>query len=128
MTGFGAPRGVFWLLLVLFVLAACDGTTPDTGEVETGEAGTGNLEAVAAGRVIAERNCAGCHAIGPTGASPNPASPPLRLVLQDFDIEALATDFREHIKIGGEQMPEFDFGPKGTDALMAYLLTIEVVE
>jgi len=77
------------------------------------------------GRQIAERNCAVCHAIGAAGDSPNPSAPPLRTVLVDFDIEALATDFREHIALGNEEMPEFDFGPLGTDALMAYLLSIE---
>ncbi|MEO0881413.1 MAG: cytochrome c [Pseudomonadota bacterium] len=83
---------------------------------------------VAQGRGIAERNCVSCHAIGPSGESPLPDAPPLRTVLGDFDIEALATDFREHISIGNDVMPEFDFGPLGTDALMAYLLTIEQIE
>lgn len=105
-------------VIVLAVLVA--GCQPDPSD----EVASGLIED---GRQIAERNCAVCHAIGPAGESPNPDAPPLRTVLADFDIEALAIDFREHIALGNDVMPEFDFGPLGTDALMAYLLSLEVI-
>lgn len=105
-------------LIVALALAGCSKEPANTQQLELAEAG----------RVIAEQNCAGCHSIASTGASPNTAAPPLRIALQDFDIEALAIDFREHIEIGSNEMPEFDFGTKGTDALMAYLLTLETTQ
>lgn len=119
------------MMACLFVACGEPASSPSTEQTPAAEPITDIVEATDLaedGRLIAERNCARCHAIGATGESPNPASPPFREVLKDFDIEVLATDFREHIALGGEEMPEFDFGPKGTDALMAYLLTIEVVE
>ena len=106
-------------LLAAVVIAACQ-PADTSAELEAADP-----DLIEDGRQIAERNCAVCHAIGKDGDSPNGDAPPLRTVLADFDIEALATDFREHIALGNEVMPEFDFGPLGTDALMAYLLTIE---
>lgn len=109
------------IIAAVLLLAGC-GASPQQDNIEGGE----NL--VETGRDIAERNCASCHAIGLADASPMPGAPPLRAVLADFDIEALATDFREHVEIGTDIMPEFDFSPLETDALMAYLLTIETVD
>lgn len=114
------------LLLVLPGLAACQrsGSEPPPPV----EAPIEDIDLAETGREIAESQCAPCHAIERTGDSPNPDAPPLRTVLADFDIEALATDFREHIQLGNEAMPEFDFDPIATDALMAYLLTIEDID
>ena len=100
---------------------------PVADAAEENESTLVSADLVDQGRGIAERNCAVCHAIEATGESPRVEAPPLRSVLADFDIEALAIDFREHIGLGNEIMPEFDFGPLGTDALMAYLLSIEEI-
>ncbi|MEL7480809.1 MAG: cytochrome c [Pseudomonadota bacterium] len=105
-------------------LIACQ-PAPDGSPVDATAVADADL--IETGRQIAERNCAVCHAIGPTGTSPRPEAPPLRTALADYDIEAIATDFREHVQLGGEIMPQFDFDPIATDALMAYLLTIEEV-
>jgi len=109
------------VLVTCALLGACGGAE----EAPVSEEFDGSL--IETGRDIAERNCAVCHAIGETGESPREGVPPLRTVLADFDIEALATDFREHVQIGNDIMPEFDFSPLHTDALMAYLLTIETL-
>ena len=112
------------------LLSACNnGQAPTPDEADA--AGTPDVfesSLIESGREIAERNCAGCHSIEREGESPLLAAPPLRTALANFDIEALAIDFREHISLGNGVMPEFDFSPLHTDALMAYLLSIEVVE
>lgn len=76
------------------------------------------------GRGIAETHCAACHAIGSDDLSPRTDAPPLRTVLETYDPEALATDFRERLRVGHADMPDYDFGPIGTDGLLAYIQSI----
>lgn len=83
---------------------------------------------VADGFAIVEENCTTCHAIGASGESPRYDAPPLRTVLKDRDREALSDDFREGIHVGADDMPDFDFGPLGTDAVIAYLASIQIEE
>lgn len=85
----------------------------------------GNVEK---GRVLAQENCSGCHAVGPTGASPYAASPPFRTLHQKYDVEGLAEAFAEGILVGhkGEtQMPEFVMTTEQIDDLIAYLKSLE---
>ncbi len=76
------------------------------------------------GRNVAETYCAGCHGLGaepPVRAD----APPLRHVLSRFPPAQLAENFRSGIHVGHDDMPDFEFNPAGTDALMAYLLSIQ---
>lgn len=77
------------------------------------------------GRAIVEMQCATCHAIGVEDDSPRSDTPPLRTVLADYDPDALADDFREGIHVGHPDMPDFNLGPKGTDSVLAYLVSIQ---
>lgn len=115
------------LFLLPAILAGCSWlaqheqpamTTHNEAEVQAG--------LVADGLAIVEENCTTCHAIGATGESPRYDAPPLRTVLKDRDREALSDDFREGIHVGADDMPDFDFGPLGTDAVIAYLTSIQV--
>jgi len=112
------------------LLVSCSADSGETPPVAQPDASTDVFETslIENGRAIAERNCAVCHSIERQGESSLAEAPPLRTALVDFDIEALATDFREHVKVGNDVMPEFDFSPLHTDALMAYLLSIEDVQ
>ena len=76
------------------------------------------------GQIIAQNQCSGCHAIGAEDVSPREDAPPLRTVLAEYDPDALADDFREGIHVGHPDMPDFDFGTRGVDSVLAYLLTI----
>ncbi|HAH10516.1 MAG TPA: hypothetical protein DCL48_10480, partial [Alphaproteobacteria bacterium] len=80
---------------------------------------------IADGKIIAEQQCASCHAIGTTGDSPNPKSPPLRVALGNYAPGALAEDLREGLRVGHPDMPRIQISPQGVDALMAYLLSIQ---
>lgn len=78
------------------------------------------------GRVIAEQHCETCHSIEIVGDSSRADAPPLRTVLTSYNAEALGEDFREHIHVGHPDMPDFDFNVRQTEALLAYLESIQV--
>ena len=77
------------------------------------------------GQDIAETQCAVCHNIGTSGASPREDAPPLRTVFKRYNPESLADDFREHIHVGHPDMPDFDFTVLETEGLLAYLRSIQ---
>jgi len=77
------------------------------------------------GRDIAQTRCAACHNAEPTGASPRADAPPLRHVLYNYNPEALANDFRERIKVGHPDMPDYKFSVIQIEGLLAYLSTIQ---
>lgn len=82
---------------------------------------------VAGGEIIAERNCSKCHAVGKTGASANPKSPPFRTLSERYPLKDLEEALGEGIMVGheGPEMPVFEFEPWQIDDLMAYLRTIQ---
>jgi mono/diheme cytochrome c family protein len=73
------------------------------------------------GQTIAEKQCARCHAIGPTGNSPMGLAPPFRDLSQRYPIETLAEALAEGIVTGHPAMPVFTFHPREIDALLAYI-------
>ena len=73
------------------------------------------------GRVLAEENCARCHAIGPDGVSPFDEAPPFRDIVQQFPPAHLAEALAEGIVVGHPEMPEFTFEEDQIDGLIAYL-------
>jgi cytochrome c len=78
----------------------------------------------AAGRRIVERDCAGCHAVGPQGASPLPQAPPFRDLHRKYDVEDLAESLAEGIVAGHPAMPERTYEPSDVAALIAYLKSL----
>lgn len=76
------------------------------------------------GRDIAEAQCAGCHAVGPYGDSPNPAAPTFRTVLSQYHAHVLQEELINGIRVA-HPMPQFQFNPQGVDALIAYLRSIQ---
>ena len=112
------------LLALSATLSACEQKAAN----EAGDAAQAQIELVETGKQIAASDCASCHAIGSEDASPRDDAPPLRVVLSGFAADALAADFREHIHVGHQDMPDFEFDVDTTDALMAYLKSIQVAE
>jgi mono/diheme cytochrome c family protein len=80
---------------------------------------------VARGLKIAQDNCAACHAIGPSGTSPNPLSPPFRELGRKYAIDDLQEALAEGIVTGHPAMPQFEFTPERINDLIAYLKTIQ---
>ena len=77
------------------------------------------------GRAYAEKNCATCHAVGPTGSSRLPAAPPFRVLHQRYPVEQLAEALAEGITTGHAAMPEFRLNPAQIENFLAYLKILE---
>ncbi|MBI5941297.1 MAG: c-type cytochrome [Caulobacterales bacterium] len=80
------------------------------------------------GRVIAERDCSTCHAIGREGNSPFEGAPRWRDLHARFDVADLGEALAEGISVGHEAMPERTYEPAEVQALVAYLKSLEAVE
>lgn len=82
----------------------------------------------ARGLKIAQRNCAPCHAVGRTGDSANPKSPPFRTLAQRYPLSELEEAMGEGIMVGhqGAEMPIFEFRPDQIEDFIAYLGSIQV--
>ncbi|PSC03372.1 cytochrome C [Alsobacter soli] len=87
--------------------------------------GSGFAEAASLkrGRILAEQNCGPCHAVGKTGASRNPKSPPFRTLAQRYPVDELQEALAEGITVGheGVEMPEFSFSADQVEDLVAYI-------
>lgn len=106
-----------WMIFVPAMLIGCQ--SQDSAML------SGDAAQIAEGLSIVTTNCTSCHNVGTSGDSPRADAPPLRTVLANYNAESLADDFREHIHVGHPDMPDFDFGPKGTDEVIAYLKSIQ---
>jgi len=71
------------------------------------------------------KNCARCHAIGRTGASPHSQAPPFRTLSRKYPIEGLAEALAEGIFVGHPDMPESIFEADEVGAILAYLASIQ---
>ena len=82
---------------------------------------------VARGRALAKANCSRCHAIGVTGQSANPKSPPFRYIGRKYPLSDLEESLSEGIMVGhrGAEMPQFQFSPAQIAALLAYLGSVQ---
>jgi mono/diheme cytochrome c family protein len=82
---------------------------------------------IALGRAIAEKNCSRCHAVGETGASPNPKSPPFRTLSSRYPLADLEEALAEGIMVGHEglEMPQFQLSGEQIEALLAYLASVQ---
>ena len=77
------------------------------------------------GQELLAANCARCHAIGRTGASPRAAAPAFRTLAQKYPIEGLAEALAEGLYVGHPDMPEFVFEPHDVGAILDYLKSIQ---
>jgi cytochrome c len=108
-------------LIASLMVAACaaDQRTQSSTAVEPSPA-----DMISDGRDIAEAQCAQCHAVGPYGESANPDAPQFRILLSRYSADVLEEELIEGIQVA-HPMPEFQFNPQGTDALIAYLQAMQ---
>lgn len=111
-----------WALALL--LAACTGATRQTVAAASGSPLGFRSNDVEAGQLVAQRNCAGCHAIGPMGTSPNPKSPPFRVLVTRYRPDDLAESLAEGIVTGHANMPAVMLQPVENAQLIAYLKSL----
>lgn len=84
-----------------------------------------NREAIERGRQLTTSACAGCHAIGATGASPMAAATPFRTIVHRYPLDQLEEGFAEGLVTAHPAMPEFVFRASEIDDLIAYLETVK---
>lgn len=80
---------------------------------------------LAAGRAFLANHCTACHAIDTTGDSPNPQSPPFRILERKYPVEDLAESMAEGLFVGHDGMPEFVLSPDQIRDVLAYLKSIQ---
>jgi len=80
---------------------------------------------LARGEMLVRRHCAGCHAIGAVGVSPDKAAPPFRNLHTRYQIDDLAEALAEGLLTGHPAMPEFRFSPKDVRSIIAYLKSFQ---
>jgi cytochrome c len=73
------------------------------------------------GKALLEKNCARCHSIEATGASPLKGAPPLREVYLKYPIEMLEFDLGEGFGSRHRDMPQIQFSSEQADAILEYL-------
>ena len=132
-------RRLMIALLPLALATACAETEPPASaqtepvpaeippEGNLGLTGLPLAEEIVAGHEIADDQCARCHGLDQEPPR-RPDAPALRHVLSDYDSEALKESFRDGIKVGHPDMPEFMFDPRGADLLLSYLVSIQEPE
>ena len=111
------------MALGVVLLAGCLDDMASNGH--RGATAEGQTAQIEDGRAIAEVNCAACHAIGPSGRSPNPAAPHFRSLLSRYHAEVLVTELNEGMRVAHAPMPQFQFNPAATDSLIAYLQSVK---
>jgi mono/diheme cytochrome c family protein len=80
-----------------------------------------NGKLIPSGRAIAEANCARCHSIDRTGASPFTPAPPFRVIARLYKASDLEEAFVEGIVVGHPAMPEFQMKGEEAAALAAFI-------
>ena len=79
----------------------------------------------AAGERFARRACAGCHELGPRGASPNPHAPPFRTLAERLPGEALGARLGDIASNGHREMPPIYMTPEEIAAVAAYIRSVQ---
>jgi len=77
------------------------------------------------GEELLRKNCARCHAIGRTGASPNKEAPAFRTLGQRYPVESLEEALGEGIVSGHPDMPDMSFDADEVGDIIAYLKSIQ---
>lgn len=89
------------------------------------QAATPDPETLKRGEALLNKNCAMCHAIGPTGDSPRAGAPTFRMLGQKYPVESLEEALGEGLVSGHPDMPEFRFEADDVGAIIAYLKSIQ---
>ena len=82
-------------------------------------------DSVQRGRELARANCARCHSIERSGASPLKSAPPFRSLHQRYPVENLEEALAEGIVTGHTDMPEFRLEPDQIANFIDFLKALE---
>jgi mono/diheme cytochrome c family protein len=101
------------------------GAVNGSGPQPTPNARDDVTQAAERGRRLAEDACAGCHAIGPVGASPAADATPFRVIMERRPLDQLEAGFAEGLVTSHPAMPTLIFRASEIDDLIAYLETVK---
>lgn len=108
----------FVLAAPIVMLMACV-SHPEAGHADA------TVAEVSSGRMLAENNCAACHAVGATGNSPFREAPPFRILSERYPIRGLEEALAEGIVTGHPAMPEWIFEPDDINDLLGYIESVQ---
>lgn len=117
-------------LIALLALAVQSGCAADgTGPTAPGPPGSAFADlprsgSAAMGGSLAQRLCAGCHAIGRDGDSPMKSAPPFRTMGVLYPVSDLQEAFAEGLVTAHPAMPAFEMQPQDIADLVAYLESV----
>jgi cytochrome c len=94
--------------LFLLLASPANAADPPAGKVSNGLA-------------IIQRECSVCHAVGETDKSPNPKSPPFRVIAKRYPPDSIVEALAEGIVTGHNDMPEYMLEPEEITAIVGYL-------
>src|SRR5262249_55170708 len=77
------------------------------------------------GRVLAERMCSQCHAIGRSGQSAHVGAPAFRALDRRVDLGSFMERLREGLAVCPPALPAVCFSPRGRAAFLLYLRSIQ---
>jgi mono/diheme cytochrome c family protein len=77
------------------------------------------------GRVLAERMCSACHAVGRRGNSPHVGAPAFRALDRRVDLDTFTDRLREGLMVDHPDMPTFRFTREDARALLLYLRSLQ---
>ena len=80
------------------------------------------------GHDLVQRDCAMCHAVDRTGASPNPGAPAFRDLHLRYPVNSLAVALAEGTIIGHPQMPQYKFSTDQIADIIRYLNSIQTLQ
>lgn len=87
-------------------------------------AGAKDDKILEAGRTLAQKLCASCHAIGRSGPSPLAKAPPFGVIANRYSVWSLQEALAEGIVTGHLEMPQFVLKPEEIDGLLTYWDTL----
>ena len=111
----GAPKVIARLAILLLLLASSAGLAEDSSSTPLEQRG----------RVLAERMCSQCHAIGKSGQSPHVGAPAFRALDRRVDLDSFMERLREGLAVGHPDMPTFLFTREDARAFLLYLRSIQ---
>ena len=86
-----------------------------------GQHAAGTDALIREGRLLAERYCGWCHAVGATGSSPNPKAPELRRLQQRHPLLDLRKPMTRGIAAPHDEMPKLPLSAAEVDKIVAYV-------
>lgn len=111
----------------LFVAALAGALLVSAGAAAVAQDPLTERQRADAGRRLVQRNCAQCHATGPTGESPSPKAPALRSIGTDYPFFDFAEALRHGMLLRHPEMPELRLTSTEIEALISYLREIQTL-